>query len=72
MVEQIFSTVGDAITHFASVFGNALTEIVKLFVNTGSNGAVSLTTLGVLCVIPMGIGIVYGAWKLIRRLTSLH
>ncbi len=72
MVETIFGTVGEAITQFASVFGNAMTSIAQLFVTTSAQGAVSLTTLGYLCVIPMGIGIVYGAWRLLKRLISLH
>lgn len=71
MIEVIFGAVGTAITQFATVFGNALTSITGLFVTT-SGSTPSLTTLGTLCVIPMGIGIVYGAWRLIKRLCSLH
>lgn len=72
MVEQIFTTVGTAITQFATVFGNAMQNICSLFVTTPQSGTPTLTTLGVLCVIPMGIGIVYGAWSLLRNLISLH
>lgn len=72
MVELIFTTVGSAITQFATVFGNALASIASLFINVPTSGSPTLTTLGTLCVIPMGIGIVYGAWRLLRGLVSMH
>ena len=69
MIESIFSTVGSAITEFASVIGNGFTGIISLFYNSTTS---ALTPLGELMLIGVGVGLVYMAFRMIKNLISLR
>lgn len=69
MVSAIFSTIGDAITGFTTALSSAVGSITEMFyVASGDNAG--LTVLGVLALIGVGVGMVYWAFRLIRRLIS--
>lgn len=68
MIESIFSTISDVIAKFADAFGDSVTSVVSMFY-TAEGG---LTILGTLGLIGLGIGLVYGAFRLIRRLMKLR
>lgn len=66
MIAEIFSTIGDAITAFASSLSKAVTAVAGMFYTTGENGG--LTFLGTLLLIAVGVGVVYWVFRLIRGL----
>lgn len=70
MVADIFEAIGDAITSFAGVLGNGFQSLLALFYTSGENGG--LTALGTLALIGVGMGIVYWAFALVRRLISVR
>lgn len=65
-VTTIFETITDAVTNFVGTLGSAISGITELFWSTGENAGP--TFLGVLMLILAGIGLVYGAFRLIRGL----
>lgn len=69
MISALFTEIGNVITSFAGVIGNGFSSIIALFwdstLNTGAGG---LTTLGILSLVPMGLGLVWFAYKVIRNL----
>lgn len=65
-VTDIFGVIADAVTEFVSTLGSAISGITELFWTTGENAGP--TFLGVLMLILAGIGLVYGAFRLIRGL----
>lgn len=65
-VTAIFQTITSAVTSFVNTLGQAISGITNLFWTTGENAGP--TFLGVLMLILAGIGIVYGAFRLIRGL----
>lgn len=69
MISAIFTTIGEAITGFTGALSSALGSITEMFyVSSGDNAG--LTVLGVLSLIAVGVGLVYWAFRLIRRLVS--
>lgn len=72
VITQIFSAVGDAITGFSGALSNAITSITGMFYTapSGSNTTGSLTFLGVLLCIALGMGLVYFGFRLIRGLIA--
>lgn len=69
MVEKIFETIGSVITGFMANVSSAVNGIGALIwtpAESGTGG--SLTTFGTLCLLGLGIGIVYWAFGLIRGL----
>lgn len=68
MISDIFSTIGDAVTAFATALGNAVSSVTSMFYTSGENGG--LTVLGTLALIAVGAGLVYWAFRLIRGLIS--
>ena len=66
MVSAIFGVIGDSVSAFATCFGSALASITSMFYAE----ATGLTTLGTLSVVAIGVGLVYGAFKLIKGLIS--
>lgn len=65
-VTSIFETITSAVTSFVETLGQAISGITNLFWTTGENAGP--TFLGVLMLILAGIGLVYGAFRLIRGL----
>lgn len=65
-VTVIFETITDAVGSFVGTLGEAINGITNLFWTTGENAGP--TFLGVLMLILAGIGLVYGAFRLIRGL----
>lgn len=65
-VTGIFETITSAITSFVGSLGQAINGITNLFWTTGENAGP--TFLGVLMLILAGVGLVYGAFRLIRGL----
>lgn len=69
MVEQIFSTIGDAIVGLGGALGEGITEVAKLFWTPGTgNDAGSFTFLGILLLVATGAGLVYFVIRLIMSL----
>lgn len=70
MVAELFTTIGSVITNFAQVLGNGFQSLVGIFYTTGENGG--LTLVGTLCLVGLGIGIVYWAFRMIKGLIHLR
>lgn len=68
MITTIFETISEVISKFATAFGNSVQSVVSMFY-TAEGG---LTILGTLGLIGLGVGLVYGAFRLIRRLMKLR
>lgn len=68
MVAEIFQTIGEVVTAFTTALSNSVSGIVAMFYTSGEGGG--LTVLGVLSLIAVGCGLVYWAFRLIRRLIS--
>ena len=69
MVSAIFGVIGDAVTEFAQVLGEAATAIANIFYVPGASGAAGeITFLGVLALVGVGSGIVYWLFNLIQGL----
>lgn len=66
MIAEIFETIGDAISAFASSLSSAVTSVTALFYTSGDNGG--LTFLGTLLLIAVGVGVVYWVFRLIKGL----
>lgn len=66
MIAEIFETIGDAISAFASSLSSAVTSVTGLFYTSGENGG--LTFLGTLLLIAVGVGVVYWVFRLIKGL----
>lgn len=69
MISAIFGAVGDAISSFATCVASAVTSVAGMFV-TESSGTYSLTTLGTLLLIAVGVGLVFWAFRLIKGLVK--
>ena len=69
MISTIFETVTQAIQGFAGSLTSAVTQIANLFYTpaSGENPG-SMTFLGTLVLIGVGVGIVYWVFRLIRGL----
>lgn len=69
MISAIFQAVGDAITAFATNIASAVQSVTSMFV-TESSGTYSLTVLGTLLLIAVGVGLVFWAFRLIKGLVK--
>jgi len=69
MINAIFGAVTDAITAFASCVGDSVTSVTSMFI-TESSGTYSLTVLGTLLLIAVGVGLVFWAFRLIKGLVK--
>ena len=68
MIADIFQTIGDAISAFASSLSSAVQSVTGMFYTTGENAG--LTFLGTLLLIAVGVGVVYWVFGLIRGLIA--
>ena len=69
MISAIFGAVSDAISAFATAVGSAVTSVTSMFIDT-SGSTPSLTTLGTLLLIAVGVGLVFWAFRLIKGLVK--
>ena len=69
MISDIFQAVSDAVTAFAGALADSITSVTSMFY-TPANGTNpgSLTVLGTLILIVVGVGLVYWAFRLIKGL----
>lgn len=65
-ISDLFAQVTSAITAFVSSLGQAFTAVTQLFWTTGENAGP--TFLGLLVLIGVGVGLVYGAYRIIKGL----
>lgn len=65
-ISDLFAQVTSAITAFIGSLGQAFTEVGGLFWTTGTNAGP--TFLGLLVLIGVGVGLVYGAYRIIKGL----
>lgn len=73
MIGSMFETIGEAITSFGTALANAFTSITTIFYTPGVEGAAGeWTFLGTLSLVAVGVGLVYLAYRVIRRLISLR
>jgi len=71
MIAEIFQTIGEAITGFATALSSAVTSVAGMFYTPGSgDNAGQLTFLGSLLLIAVGVGVVYWVFRLIRGLIA--
>lgn len=70
IISLIFSAVGEAITGFSGALASSVTSVTSMFYTAPSGSATtgSLTFLGVLLCVALGIGLVYWAFRVIRSL----
>lgn len=72
MVSNIFETIGEVVTEYVSVVTSMFGGIIDVFYTAGVEGAPgSLTLLGTLLLIGIGIGIVKWGFNLVYRLVRL-
>lgn len=69
MISAIFQAVTDAVTSFATSVGSAITSVTSMFI-TESSGTYSLTMLGTLLLIAVGVGLVFWGFRLIKGLVK--
>ena len=69
MISVIFTAVSSAITGFSSALASAVSGVTAMFA-TESSGTYTLTMLGSLLCIGLGIGLVYWAFRTIRSLVK--
>ena len=67
MINQILETVTGWVTGFTTMFVTIFENLVKIFY-TAENG---MTLVGTLSLAGLGIGLVYFAYKVIRKLIKL-
>lgn len=73
MLSAFFGSVANTVTEILSVVGNALSGGVNLiFDSTANSGAGALTNFGVLVSIPVGAGIVWVAYRILKRCLTLR
>lgn len=71
MIADIFSTITSAINSFAGSLQAAVTAVGALFYTPATgNEAGSMTFLGTLVLIGVGVGVVYWVFRLIRGLIA--
>ncbi|MCQ2795646.1 MAG: hypothetical protein MJ214_05580 [Bacilli bacterium] len=68
MISAIFGAVTQGVTGFGGVLVGAASQLVQLFWVTETGGTGHLTDVGMLLCIPLGIGVVMGAYHLVKRL----
>ena len=68
MIADIFNTITQAISGFASALASGVTSVASMFYTSGENGG--LTFLGTLLLIAVGVGVVYWVFRLIRGLIA--
>lgn len=68
MVAAWFTEIGSAITQFINAMKNVFTSIGEMIYVSGEGGG--LTFLGTILAIAAGVGIVYWAFSMVRRLIS--
>lgn len=66
MIADIFETIGQAVSGFATTLSSSVQSITSMFYTEGENGG--LTILGTLVLIAVGVGLVYWAFRLIKGL----
>lgn len=69
MINAIFQAVSDTVTAFAGSVGSAITSVTSMFI-TESSGTYSLTMLGTLLLIAVGVGLVFWGFRLIKGLVK--
>ena len=67
MITQVLQTITAWVTGFTTMFVDIFEGLVKIFY-TAENG---ITLVGTLALAGLGIGLVYFAYKVIRRLMRL-
>ena len=67
MVTKIIEVVGQWVTSFTTMFVNIFETLVGIFYNAETG----ITLIGTLSLAGLGIGLVYFAYKVIRRLMKL-
>ena len=67
MIGAIFQALGTSITQFAQVVGNGVSGIISLFWS-----GEALTDLGNLCLVGVGVGLVFWAYRLVRGLMRVR
>lgn len=68
MVAAWFTEIGTAITQFINAMKNVFTAIGEMIYVSGEGGG--LTFLGTILAIAAGVGIVYWAFAMVRKLIS--
>lgn len=73
MMSAFFASVGEAITNILATVGEALGGGVGLIYDaTANNNAGALTNFGILVSIPVGAGIVWCGYHILKRCLTLR
>lgn len=67
MVSAIFTAIGNAMTAFVGILGNAFNGVVALFWD-----GTALTDVGIILLIAGGVALVWGAFYFIRSLIRVR
>jgi len=67
--EAIFAAIGDAVNGFLTVITDAVSGIIPVFWASETG---TLTPVGILLLIGMGVGLVYFAFRLLMKLTRVR
>lgn len=67
MVADIFGVIGDTVTSFVSTLVSGVNGLIPLIYDTTNN---SMTFVGTLLLVAVGMGIVYWIFRLLRGLTA--
>lgn len=65
-IADLFAEISSAITSFMGALGSAFNAVTALFWTTGTNSGP--TFLGLLVLIGVGVGLCYGAYRVIKGL----
>ena len=69
MLSQIFQTIADVVAEYTTVIQDVFEGLVEIFYNSATT---SLTLLGTLALIAVGVGIVAWAFGLVRSLFRMR
>ena len=69
MIAEIFETIVDVVTEYTSVLQNLFEGLVEIFYDDATT---SLTLLGTLALIAVGVGIVAWAFGLVKSLFRMR
>jgi hypothetical protein len=69
MLAQIFTTIQDVVTAYVTVLQNLFEGLVEIFYDTASS---TITLLGTLALIAVGVGIVAWAFGLVKSLFRMR
>lgn len=69
MIAELFSSLTEALTGFATAFAGTVSQVMRIFWDSTNS---QLTDVGALMVISLAIAVVYGIIRWVSRLVHLR